>query len=143
MQYICYIRPVPAGSSNLVLDQETMDTLVERVAGELRERLEMMVEELLTPMRDAEPLTVADVAERLGVARSTVYAHWREWGGFKLSEGEKAPIRFAVEQLPASTGDRRRPERYASEALPRPRRRRRRRDLIADAPRLDTSTTAA
>lgn len=143
MQHICYTRSMPAGSVHLVLDQETMDTLVDRVAGELRERLETMVEELLTPMRDADPLTVAEVAERLGVARSTVYAHWREWGGFKLSGGEKAPIRFAVEQLPASSEGRRRPEHNAREALPRPRRRRRRKDLIADAPRLDTSTTAA
>jgi hypothetical protein len=135
---------MPAGSAHLVLDQETMDTLVERVAGELRGHLETMFEELLTTRRAAEPLTVADVAERLGVARSTVYAHWREWGGFKLSEGEKAPIRFAVEQLPASTGDRGRSARYAGASMPRPRRRRRRRrnDLIADAPRFDTSSTA-
>lgn len=144
MQRICYTAAMAAGSSQLVLDPETMDILVDRVAGELRDRLEAIVTELASPRTDASHLTVADVAERLGVARSTVYAHWREWGGFKLSDGDKAPIRFALEQLPANTADPRRPARHASEELPRPRRRRRRRkDLIVDAPRLNIPTDAA
>jgi hypothetical protein len=48
----------------------------------------------------SEPLTVGEVAEGFGVARSTVYAHWREWAGYKLGASAKAPIRFEGTDLP-------------------------------------------
>jgi hypothetical protein len=48
-------------------------------------------------------LTVGEVAERFGVARSTVYEHWEDWGGFKLGKSETAPIRFDSGALPAAS----------------------------------------
>jgi hypothetical protein len=82
-------------------------------------------------------LTVEQLAAQLGVARSTVYAHWREWGGYKLGTGPKAPIRFDADALPsarddgaASPGTEARPSHKPA------RRRRTRRELIKDAPRL-------
>ena len=127
------------------LDQETMDILVQRVAAELSDRLEAMIVALVAPRAEPEHLTVAEVAERLGVARSTVYAHWREWGGFKLSDADKAPIRFTSDVLPAGRSAGRRVAAQMPGALkprPTPRRRRRRNHLIAVAPRLAGDLTS-
>ena len=125
------------GATQVMLDQQTMDILVERVAAELREHLDSLVSELLVPTSTGDHLTVAQVAERLGVARSTVYAHWREWGGFKLSDGDKAPIRFPNGELLTGKADRRQPRQSNERRSTIPTRRRRRRAaLISDAPRM-------
>lgn len=119
------------------VDERTVELIAARVTAALRDDLEAILVELSTPSEPAGQLTVGDVARQLGVARSTVYAHWREWGGYKLGRGSKAPIRFDGAALPIVA---------AQSAVrppappPEPRRarwKRRRRDLIADAPRLN------
>ena len=119
----------------LEIDDETIALITERVAAALRDELEAIAISLVAHQnRGSQPLTVGEVAERFGVARSTVYAHWREWGGYKLGDGAKAPIRFEGTGLPAATP----PEgARAPQPVGRPRRRRRRRDLISDAPPFD------
>jgi hypothetical protein len=66
-----------------------------------------------------------------------VYAHWREWGGYKLGSGGKAPIRVDSTVLPIVAPN---PSRHRQLAAKPTRRRgrnkRQRRDLLADAPRL-------
>jgi transposase-like protein len=89
----------------------------------------------------AEQLTVGQVARRLGVARSTVYAHWREWGGYKLGRGDKAPIRFDSGALLVVADKPRSQQLFKIEPVSRPtRRHRRRRDLLVDAPRFAQPT---
>src|SRR4051794_25732344 len=84
------------------IDDETIALITERVVAALREELEAIATGLLTD-NGSQPLTVGDVADRFGVARSSVYAHWREWGGYKLGNSAKAPIRFEGPALPAAT----------------------------------------
>ncbi|HTU87452.1 MAG TPA: TetR family transcriptional regulator [Solirubrobacteraceae bacterium] len=117
------------------IDDQTIALITERVVAALREELEAIAMSLLAE-NSSHPLTVGEVAERFGVARSTVYAHWREWGGYKLGDRAKAPIRFEGDRLPTRPAA----DEPDESALPkRPTRRRRRRDLIADAPRFDHS----
>lgn len=87
-------------SSRDSIDERTIELIARRVAVVLRDELEAIAAELANGNVGARPLTVEDVAERFGVARSTVYAHWREWGGYKLGEGEKTAIRFPPTALP-------------------------------------------
>lgn len=82
------------------IDDRTIELIARRVAVVLRDELEAIAAELANGNVSGRPLTVEDVAERFGVARSTVYAHWREWGGYKLGEGEKTAIRFPPTALP-------------------------------------------
>jgi hypothetical protein len=86
------------------IDESTIQLIVQRVAAELRDELHEIVAALATQNDAARThLTVDDVAAVLGVARSTVYAHWREWGGYKLGDGYKSPIRFDVNALPTAS----------------------------------------
>jgi hypothetical protein len=101
-----------------------------------------MREELATTAAPAEPaadavygLTVEEVAARLKVARSTVYAHWREWGGYKIGTGPRAPIRFDSTTLP-SAGVRRTQTRRTPADPPGGGERRGGRRLLSDAPRI-------
>jgi transposase-like protein len=114
--------------------------VVERVMAALRVDLESLAVELLAVTSLGDQLTVEQVARRLGVARSTVYAHWREWGGYKLGPVEKAPIRFDRAALPAVAprcGVRPSPTRHRP--VRNTRKPRKRRDLVGDAPRFDRS----
>jgi hypothetical protein len=79
------------------IDEQTIGLIADRVTASLRRELELIANELTDARR---PLTVEDVANRFGVARSTVYAHWREWGGYKLGSGDKSAIRFDEKALP-------------------------------------------
>ncbi|HWD74140.1 MAG TPA: hypothetical protein VG371_03320, partial [Solirubrobacteraceae bacterium] len=114
----------------------TIELIADRVMAALRDDLETLAADLLGAA-PSEQLTVEQVARRLGVATSTVYAHWREWGGYKLGPGNKAPIRFDSTALPivrpqlapAS------PSSPAAESKPA-RKRRKRSDLLGDVPRL-------
>jgi transposase-like protein len=118
------------------IDEQTVELIAARVTESLREDLHAMLTTLDRPGGQDPNITVEDVALRLGVARSTVYAHWREWGGFKLGHGAKAPIRFDPARLP--TGGRTAGQDAPREppAAPARRcRRRARRALITDAPR--------
>ena len=76
------------------IDDRTIELIANRVAAALREELAEIAAQLAARDDAESTLTVDDVAERFGVARSTVYAHWQEWGGYKLGESAKAPIRF-------------------------------------------------
>ena len=109
--------------------------LGEPVSGErsaaLRDELEAIAIGLLAD-NGSQPLTVGDVAERFGVARSTVYAHWREWGGYKLSGSAKALIRFEGTELPMPAAAKPPPD---AQPVSQRRHRRRRRELISDQPR--------
>jgi hypothetical protein len=46
-----------------------------------------------------------ELAERLGVERSWVYAHARELGGVRLGDGPRARLRFDVERVRGMLGD--------------------------------------
>jgi transposase-like protein len=119
-----------------VLDEQTIELIAQRVIAAIRDDLEEIAAELSTSPQATEQLTVGQVARRLGVARSTVYAHWREWGGYKLGNGEKAPIRFDTIALPVVASN---PSSYpplTAKLRERRGRKRPRRDLLADAPRL-------
>ncbi len=121
---------------NRDVNEQAIQLIAERVTAALREDLEAIAVELSAPSKSSEQLTVSQVARRLGVAPSTVYAHWREWGGYKLGTGSKAPIRFDAPSLPKPTGAR----RNGADREPAPAANRargdRRRALIVDAPRL-------
>lgn len=118
------------------LDEASVERIVRRVVAAMREDLHALA---LAVGRAAPPsvgLTVDEVAVRLGCARSTVYAHWREWGGYKLGPGEKAPIRFDSSTLPSARSS----TPSATPALSgtsgeEPARPPRRRDLLSDSPR--------
>lgn len=124
-------------SGGALVDEQTVAVIAERVLGTLRDDLELIVAELSADTASRQ-LTVGQVARRLGVARSTVYAHWREWGGYKLGTGCKAPIRFDSSALPMSTRGRRKPRPLSSvePARRRVRPQRQRPELLVDAPRL-------
>jgi transposase-like protein len=114
----------------LEIDEHTIEAIASRVTAALREELEELVARLAAANGHHRPLTVEQVAERFDVARSTVYAHWREWGGYKLGDGEKAPIRFdgsALPKLRPADGD------------GAPQRRRPRRSLLSDNPKDERS----
>jgi hypothetical protein len=123
------------------LDSDAVEAIARRLTERVLARLESGAANRGDHGAADAHLTVGQVAERLGVARSTVYAHWREWGGFKLGNGVKAPIRFDVTTLPGTHNvDRTRDgrDRTVSVRPPVPalaRRRKRRRDLLTDAPR--------
>jgi transposase-like protein len=118
-------------------DELLIEAIAARVAEALREELESLAAGLVARSSLDDQLTVEQVARRLGVARSTVYAHWREWGGYKLGSGRRAPIRFDRQVLP-TVEPRRSPNRPLTIERARSRRRakRTRRDLLVDAPRL-------
>ena len=119
------------------IDERAIELIAVRVANALKEELAEIARGFGTRNAEESALTVNDVAARFCVSRSTVYAHWREWGGYRLGEGATAPIRFEGSRLPASHDT-----HQPTQPLPpkRPRRGRRRRDLISDAPRLEQST---
>lgn len=115
------------------IDDQTIALITERVVAALRDELEAIAIGLLAD-NGSQRLTVGEVAERFGVARSTVYAHWREWGGYKLGKSAKAPIRFEGAELPMQRAAKRAPD---TPPAGRPRRRSRQRELISDQPRFD------
>jgi transposase-like protein len=117
------------------IDEHTIELIANRVAAALREELAEIAAQLAARDDAQTTLSVDDVAERFGIARSTVYAHWQEWGGYKLGESAKAPIRFGRADLALG-----RSAKQPTDPPPtkrRPTRRRRRGELITDAPRLD------
>jgi transposase-like protein len=118
-------------AERLALDDHALQTVAALVTESLRHELQALSGALR--QASASPtLTVEQVALRLGVSRSTVYAHWREWGGYKLGASERAPIRFDASRLPHHD---RAPADGRVQRANAPRRHRRRR-LIADAPRM-------
>jgi len=117
-----------------VLDDRALETVAALVTASLRNELQAL-SDALARAAASPTLTVEQVALRLGVSRSTVYAHWREWGGYKLGASERAPIRFDSATLPAASVARASRELPVARARTRTHRRRRR-DLITDAPRL-------
>lgn len=82
------------------IDEHTIELIANRVTASLREELEAIVAGLVVANGWPRPLTVEEVADRFGVARSTVYAHWREWGGYKLGGRHNSSIRFDQDALP-------------------------------------------
>ena len=118
-------------TEQLALDDRALETVAALVTESLRNELQELSDALAQTSTNPT-LTVEQVAVRLGVSRSTVYAHWREWGGYKLSDSERAPIRFDARRLPHHDRG------PADDRLQRPTapQQRRRRHLIADAPRM-------
>lgn len=124
-----------------IIDEQAVQLIAARVTASLREELHTLISDPAA-VPSVGGMTVAQVASRLGVARSTVYAHWREWGGYKLGPGPKAPIRFDASRLPNAP----RRTRDASDESAAPAagpRARQRRALIIDAPRLATPSEQA
>ncbi len=118
------------------IDEQMMERIAARVTAALREDLETIFSQLGQSVAPAATLTVDQVARHLGVSRSTVYAHWREWGGYKLGSAAKAPIRFDSAALPTAPREmkpnRRSPTKPTSIRI---RKRGIRSGLIGDAPR--------
>lgn len=122
------------------IDAHTLELITSRVISALREELEIIAAELGGTNGSGSPLTVDDVAKRLGVARSTVYAHWREWGGYKLGNGQNAAIRFSAGALPThGTPSTRRSQSGRGAAATSRRSPARRRPILRGAPRLPVS----
>jgi transposase-like protein len=124
-----------------MIDERTIELIAQRVIIAIRADMEAITNGLSTPTT-TEQLTVGQVARQLGVARSTVYAHWREWGGYKLGTGDKAPIRFDISTLAAvrQTSEPHSSPAIQSTSLRTRKRGARRRDLLTDAPRLDRAS---
>jgi transposase-like protein len=124
-----------------MMDERTIELIAQRVITAIRADMEAITTGLSTPTT-TEQLTVDQVARQLGVARSTVYAHWREWGGYKLGAGDKAPIRFDNATLAGvrQTFEPHSPTTIQPTSLRTRKRRARRRDLLTDAPRLDRAS---
>jgi hypothetical protein len=122
--------------SRIDIDERVIDLITERVVDALRDELEAIALQL-AGNGARSPLTVGQVAERFGVARSTVYAHWRDWGGYKLGGSDKAPIRFEEERLPVALSQN--PRDGVQPAVSRANRRRRRRHLLKDNPKSEDS----
>lgn len=119
------------------MNEQAIELIARRVIDALRDDLEAIASELSAPTPENEQLTVEQVAHHLGVTRSTVYAHWREWGGYKLGTGPKARIRFDRAALPVTKPTREPQSSSTLEPTRKPaRRKRRRRDLLVAAPRL-------
>jgi hypothetical protein len=138
MCVICYISLIMLTSQ---IDHAVADEHVARLIAAidtLRNDLDVIAAERMTSNGSAQQLTVEQLARQLGVSRSTVYAHWQEWGGYKLGAGTKAPIRFDGRTLQTlrSAAPRRSVSSARDLAPKAPRRRSRRRDLTGDAPRL-------
>jgi hypothetical protein len=128
---------MPAGNDQVQADEQTVDLIAARVTTALRDELEAMLMGFAPPAASGQSLTVKQLAARLGVARSTVYAHWREWGGYKLASGKKAPIRFDPDGLSVARHTTAQPDPRRSAPPPKTgTKKRSRRELIQDAPRL-------
>lgn len=113
------------------IDERMIDLIAERVIASLRDDLEAILAELAA-QRSMRPLTVEQVAQRFGVARSTVYAHWRDWGGYKLGDGPNDAIRFPAHALPQHAAN-------APEARTKRTSRRRRAGVLRGAPRFPSA----
>jgi transposase-like protein len=125
-----------ARSEQSLVDEQTIELIAQRVIAAIRDDLDEIAVELSTP-QPSEQLTVGQVARQLGVARSTVYSHWREWGGYKLGPSDKAPIRFDSTSPPiVAPGSSPHQPLPVKPAQKRERKKGPRRDLLADAPRL-------
>lgn len=124
------------GDTPAAIDASAIEVIAERVIAALHDDLEALAAGLVGVASSDDQLTVEQVARRLGVARSTVYAHWREWGGYKLGGGQKAPIRFDSSALPIVKPTPGPDPRVAGDPSPKQVRRRQRRGLLVAAPRL-------
>lgn len=87
-------------SQSNIIDERTVEVIATRVANAVKQELVEIATGIRARNDDDLALTVDDVAARFCVSRSTVYAHWREWGGYKLGSGDKAAIRFSPNSLP-------------------------------------------
>lgn len=117
------------------IDERTILVIAERVAEALRSELQTIAADLTATEAPDRPLTVGQVADRFGVARSTVYAHWRDWGGYKLGLGDRAAIRFPPTTLPDASPKTSEPSKSAGPETGRSRRRRDR-PVLRGAPRM-------
>jgi hypothetical protein len=73
---------------------------VEAIAESVVERMS----ELIRPRLWLGLVDAADVARRLGVRESWVYAHADELGAIRLGDGEKARLRFDLERVAQAIG---------------------------------------
>lgn len=99
-----------------LLDDASIDAIARRVA------------ELLTKVERRQLVSAGELAERLGVERSWVYANARRLGAFRLSEGPRGQLRFDLDR--ALVVLRERPA--ADSKRPRRASRRRRRAVLPD-----------
>jgi hypothetical protein len=119
------------------VDERVIDLIASRVARALKDELAEIAAALGQRTVSELALTVDDVAERLGVSRATVYAHWREWGGYKLASGSRAAIRFSARTLPTHSATSSHPSRHETgPATARRRPRGSRRPVLRGTPRL-------
>jgi hypothetical protein len=124
-------RQVQAG-----VDERTVELILARVTAALREDIEALLTTFTRRETSNRSLTVEQLAARLGVARSTVYADCQEGGGYNLGTDPKAPIRFSADRLSATRHGAAPSPAQAPPSSNMSRRRRDRRLLIKDAPRV-------
>ena len=120
------------------IDERAIELIARRVARALRDELADIAAGLGNRNGAESVMTVNDVAERFCVSRSTVYAHWREWGGYKLGTGDKSAIRFRPSSLPTQPSKLSQSTRPTSRQPGRARRERRPRVVLRGEPRLPT-----
>lgn len=120
------------------IDEDAIELIARRVANVLKDELAEIAAGLGERSVAESALTVADVAERFSVSRSTVYAHWREWGGYKLGAGDKSAIRFRPNGLPTRQSEASQPVRTGNGRPGRSRRGRQARVVLRGDPRLPT-----
>ena len=120
------------------IDEHAIELIARRVANALKDQLVEIAAGLGERSVTESTLTVDDVAERFSVSRSTVYAHWREWGGFKLGAGDKSAIRFRPSSLPTRQSKASQPVRTSNARPSRSRRARRASVVLRGEPRLPT-----
>jgi hypothetical protein len=73
---------------------------VEAIAESVVER----ISELIRPRLWLGLVDAAEVAQRLGVHESWVYAHAEELGAIRLGDGQKARLRFDLERVARAIG---------------------------------------
>ena len=120
------------------IDERTIELIASRVVRALKDELAEIAAGIQETSVTEFALTVDDVAERFRVSPSTVYAHWREWGGYKLGAGNKSAIRFRPSTLPTGPPKASQPTQPSSARLGRARRGRRAPVVLHGEPRLPT-----
>lgn len=93
------------------LDDETIEAIAIRVAELIEQR-----------SSERRLVTAAELAERLGFARSTIYEKAGELGAIRIGTGPRARLRFDLDQVAEKLGGER--QKLTSPASPPSRRRR-------------------
>lgn len=120
------------------IDEHAIQQIADRVVQMLRDELANLATRIDNHNVVLHALSVDEVAKRLGVTRSTVYTHWREWGGYKLGPGDKAAIRFDPQRLLQHISKEPHTDSRDRDQAPKARRSRRAKSVLRGEARLPT-----